>query len=99
MTCDLEVDTGLVRRASSQLVKAAELQALPQHAAPADVLSSVVCHGSAPVREALRLAVRRAEQGVEAASRLATFTTLTARKLTITATEFDRVELVCSTGF
>ena len=98
MSCDLEVDTDGIRRACSALRAAAEYQTMPSTLPTADTLRHAACHGSASVREALRLTIRRAEQGLDAASRLATITLSTENSLDSAAADFDRVEQLCAAG-
>ncbi|MEO7125454.1 MAG: hypothetical protein ABI382_04375 [Nakamurella sp.] len=102
MLGNLEVDTDEIRRARAALVDAADCHAqpatLPEVAAVSATLRHATCHGSAPVREALRLSIQRAEQGLEAAKRLATMTLSTADRLSSAAIAFDTVEQVCVGG-
>lgn len=99
MPCDLEVDTDALRLAGSAARDAADCFGQPGRLAVADAVRSAVCHGSAPVREALRLAVRRAEEGLAAAQRISDLALGVATGLDSAADAFDEVENLCAAGF
>lgn len=96
MSIQLQVDTDEIRRASAALNEASYYYGqpgnLPEITAAADSLGSADCHGSAPVREALRLAAQRAMQGLIAVDRLHSMALTRARSLQSSAAEFDRTE-------
>ncbi|HEX7374469.1 MAG TPA: hypothetical protein VF277_05810 [Steroidobacteraceae bacterium] len=102
MTIYLEVDTDELRHACSALRRAAESQCqpvtLPDVVSVAGALHRAEFHGPAGVREALRLTVRRAEQGLEAARRLANVSLYTATSLESSAEQFDRIEQQLAAG-
>lgn len=99
MSCDLEVDTGKLRHAAAKLRDAAELLDQPAHLPIASSLETVACHGSAPLREALCLVIRRAEESVSAAARLADLSVGAAGNLDSVATRFDAAESACTAGW
>lgn len=98
MPCDLDVDTDAIRAAAAAAHDAADYFEQPCHLPDASELHGAICHGSASVREALRLTIRRAEQGLAAAQRLADLTRDTAASLEAAAGSFDQAELLCRSG-
>lgn len=99
MSCDLDVDTAAIRAAAAAAQDAAEYFAQPCHLPEAAEVRGAIGHGSASVREALRLTIRRTEQGLEAVRRLADLTQDIAGSLDSAAGSFDQAESLCRTGF
>lgn len=98
MPCDLDVDTAAIRAAAAAGHDAADYFAQPSRLSEAAEVHGAACHGSASVREALRLTIRRADQALEAAKRLADLTDDTAVNLDSAASSFDQAESLCRTG-
>lgn len=102
MSIYLEVDTAKIRLACSAMRRAADCQSqparVPEVLRVADSMRRAECHGSPTVREALRLTVRRAEQGLEAARRLTEVSLHTAASLESSAADFDRIEQQLAAG-
>ncbi len=99
MPCDLGVDTADIHAAGSALRDAADYLGQPLRLPVAATVHAAVPHGSASAQEALRLAIRRAEEGLTATQRLADAASETARKLDGAADSFDQAEQQCLTGF
>lgn len=99
MPCDLGVDTADIHAAATALRDAAAYFGQPLQLPAAGTMRAMVPHGSASAREALRLAIRRAEEGLTATQRLADDARETARKLDRAADAFDQAEQQCLTGF
>lgn len=99
MPCELGVDTVDIHAAASALRDAAGYLEQPIRLPTATTLGAAVPHGSSSAREALRLAMRRAEEGLSATQRLADVASETARKLDGAADSFDQAEQLCLAGF
>jgi hypothetical protein len=99
MSCDLDVDTAAIRAAAAAAQDAAGYFAQPCRLPEAVEVRGAIAHGSASVREALRLTIRRTEQGLEAVRRLADLTQDIAGSLDAAAGSFDQAESLCRTGF
>lgn len=99
MPCDLDVDTAAIRAAAAAAHDAADYFEQPGRRPEATDVRGAVCHGSASVREALRLTIRRVEQGLTAAQRLADLAADTAGSLEAAAGSFDQAESLCRSGF
>jgi hypothetical protein len=99
MPCDLGVDTVDIHAAASALRDAADYLEQPSRLPVAAEVRAAVPHGSASAREALRLAIRRAEEALAASQRLADIASDTAGSLDAAADSFDRAEQQCLAGF
>lgn len=98
MPCDLDVDTAAIRAAAAAARDAADYFEQPCRLPAAATVHGAVCHGSASVREALRLSIRRVEQALEAVRRLADLAGDIAGSLDAAASSFDEAESLCRAG-
>lgn len=99
MSCELDVDSDVIRQAASFAARAAEIARQPADSGAHARLRLLSCEGSATIREALSAAVRCAHTAVLAGEQLAASTDQTRDALDQSAGKFDEAERLCTSGW